>query len=103
MTGDDGIEDGDVRTAADLLYQTDQHWEHLSDEEKRDAIGEALDFLTETGERLSWSDLTEKYYVVERWVPLGDGRIVSLSKRDATAEEAERLDKADKNQNSEEA
>jgi len=92
MTGRTPVAASDVRTAVDILHHADQDWEYLSDEERHGAVREALNLLIETGEKILWSETTETYYVVTRWIPQGDGKFTALSKRKASAEEAERLD-----------
>lgn len=71
-----------VTTAVDVLIHARSSWDVLSDDEKHTAVTEALDELTETGERIMESELTDRRYRVTRWIDKGDGKFVALEKEE---------------------
>lgn len=57
--------------------------------EELDTLNEAIEFIEDvggiqTGERYMESEMTDTTYRVTRWVELGDGQVMALSKTEVT-------------------
>ena len=71
-----------VRTAAEILHHLELDWEALTNEGRKDALDDALDVLTETGEERMESPVSGNRYIVTRWIDHGNGKITALEKRE---------------------